>query len=293
MKLNQIILSSLVCVVTLGLASLTASAATIQSGESIVFLGDSITRNGWNHSDGYIRMCEVAFKWNKLDVQLYPAGIGGHKSPDMLARLEKDVLSKKPTWMTLSCGVNDVWHQFYNPSNGVLLPDYKKNMTEIVDRAQAVGIKVIIMAATMISEEATDKKNQALVPYNEFLRELAKEKGCPFIDLNTEMQKCVADFRAKTGSKSNFMTADGVHVNFHGNRMMALMLLKDGFGFTQEELDLAERAIVNDIYVEVRGDFKATVKGGAYMNLSERAVENKKSPTDYLRGEFEKAVRGK
>ena len=39
-----------------------------------------------------------------------PAGISGHKSDQMLARLDKDVLSKKPQWMTLSCGVNDVWH---------------------------------------------------------------------------------------------------------------------------------------------------------------------------------------
>ena len=36
--------------------------------------------------------------------------LAGHKSNDMLARLEADVLSKNPQWMTLSCGVNDVWH---------------------------------------------------------------------------------------------------------------------------------------------------------------------------------------
>ncbi len=28
----------------------------------------------------------------------------------MLARLDEAVISKKPQWMTLSCGVNDVWH---------------------------------------------------------------------------------------------------------------------------------------------------------------------------------------
>ena len=47
---------------------------------------------------------------NGVEVEAAPAGIGGHKSNDMLARLERDVLSKKPQWMTLSCGVNDVWH---------------------------------------------------------------------------------------------------------------------------------------------------------------------------------------
>jgi hypothetical protein len=28
----------------------------------------------------------------------------------LLARLDAEVISKKPQWMTLSCGVNDVWH---------------------------------------------------------------------------------------------------------------------------------------------------------------------------------------
>ncbi len=272
--------------------SLATGAATLKNGDSIVFLGDSITRNGWNYSDGYIRICQAAFKWNNLDVTIHPAGIGGHKSPDMLARLEKDVLSKKPTWMTLSCGVNDVWHQFYSKPCGVSLEDYKKNMTEIVTRAQAAGIKVIILAATMISENADDKKNKTLIPYNAFLRELAKEKGCVFVDFNTEMQKRVAKYRAKTGAKGNIMTDDGVHVNFLGNHMMAFMLLKEGFGFTPDEIEKANRAVINDIYVTVRGNFTTTVKGGTYLNLLERALDNKKMPTTYLKGEFEKSVRG-
>ena len=47
----------------------------------------------------------------------------------MLARLQKDVIDRHPDWVSISCGVNDVWHG----ERGVLLPDYKKNMTQIVD----------------------------------------------------------------------------------------------------------------------------------------------------------------
>lgn len=80
-----------------------------------------------------------------------PARISGHKSNQMLDRLDKDVLAKKPDWMTLSCGVNDVWHG----TNGVPVDAYQKNITTIVDRAQSTGIRVMILTATMIRENAS------------------------------------------------------------------------------------------------------------------------------------------
>lgn len=81
----------------------------------------------------------------------------------MLARLEKDVLSKKPDGMTLSCGVNDVWHG----AREVKLEDYKQNITAIVDRAQAAGVKVMIRTSTMIKE---DQKNDLNIQMQEALK---------------------------------------------------------------------------------------------------------------------------
>src|SRR5205085_2328900 len=136
-------------------------------------------------------------------------------------RLERDVLSKKPDWMTLSCGVNDVWHG----ERGVPLEPYKKNITQIVDRAQAAGIKVVILTSTLIGEDVPNPNNQKAIPYNEFLRELAKEKKCPLADLNAEMQaalKAAAPAHPKGG---NILTVDGVHMNPAGNQMMAVGVL--------------------------------------------------------------------
>lgn len=72
---------------------------------------------------------------NGVKIEIIGAGISGHKSNQMLERLDRDVLSKKPQCMTLSCGVNDVWHG----AKGVTLEDYKKNITAIIDQAQAAG----------------------------------------------------------------------------------------------------------------------------------------------------------
>ena len=152
----------------------------------------------------------------------------------MLARLEKDVLSHNPDWMTLSCGVNDVWHG----DRGVALEPYKKNITAIVDRAQAAGVKVIILTSTMIREDQANKLNQQLAPYNAFLKSLAKEKKCLFADLNADMQEALKDFPADA-PKGKQLTSDGVHMNALGNYMMAKGVLR-ALGMTDKEIAAAE-----------------------------------------------------
>ncbi len=105
-----------------------AAAIAAQDGQTVAFLGDSITQGGWQNPAGYVRLIVAGFSNNGVSIKPVPAGISGHKSDQMLARLDRDVLSKKPDWMTLSCGVNDVWHG----EKGIPLDRYKSNITAIV-----------------------------------------------------------------------------------------------------------------------------------------------------------------
>ncbi len=231
-------MNKLMMAATAAMLALTADAAILKNGDTVAFMGDSITQQGWGRG-GYVRMCEAAFKANGLDVKIIPAGISGHKSNQMLARLEKDVLEKKPTYMTLSCGVNDVWHG----AGGVPLAQYKENIAKIVEKTLAAGVKPIILTATMIGEDAENDNNKKLAAYNDFLRAFAKEKSLTLVDLNAIMQREVADCRAKNGNKGTCRTTDGVHMNFLGNRMMTTAILKDGFKFSADELTKAGVAI--------------------------------------------------
>src|SRR5258708_33052888 len=86
------------------------AADGIQTGQKIAFMGDSITQNGWESPGGYVKLIVDGLAQVGINVTPIPAGVSGHKSNDMLARIDRDVISKKPDWMTLSCGVNDVWH---------------------------------------------------------------------------------------------------------------------------------------------------------------------------------------
>ena len=203
---------------------------SVKNGQKIAFLGNSITAAG-KRPGGYCQLVLSALKDQGIEATPVFAGIGGHKSNQMLARLEKDVLRHKPDWMTLSCGVNDVWHG----PRGVDLKSYKKNITEIVKHAQAAGVKVVLLTSTMIREDQSNDLNQKLMPYNEFIKELAMEKKCLLADLNADMQAALKTF-PPDAPKGKQLTSDGVHMNKAGNIMMARGVAK-AFGLTNQHLD--------------------------------------------------------
>jgi lysophospholipase L1-like esterase len=225
---------ALLSAVTLSKPLVAKDKIPVTDGQKIAFLGDSITAAG-ARPNGYCRLVLDGLKKQGVQTTGIFAGISGHKSNQMLARLDKDVLSKKTDWMTLSCGVNDVWHG----ARGVKIEDYKKNITAIVDQAQAAGVKVVILTSTMIKEDQKTSLNQQLLPYNTFLKELAKSKGCLFADLNTEMQQTLKTF-PKDAPKGKQLTSDGVHMNAYGNIMMAKGVLK-AFGLSDEALTTLEQ----------------------------------------------------
>lgn len=229
--------------------SISNAEIAVKSGEKIAFLGDSIMAGGWGNPAGYVRLVIAGLEANGVKAEAVPAGVGGHKSDQMLARLDNDVLIKKTQWMTLSCGVNDVWHG----PRGVPLDEamaksgtyddkvatrgtYKKNITAIIDQAQAAGVKPVMLTATVIHENLDSNENGLLAPYNAFLRELAKEKKIPLADLNAMFLE-----RIKAENKPNVkvLTSDGVHMNVEGNKLMAVGVLQ-ALGLNAAELDKAK-----------------------------------------------------
>ena len=228
------LMSTLLLSMTVITSSVEAARIPLKDGQKIGFLGDSITQAG-AEPQGYVTLVIRGLEANGIKAGSIPAGIGGHKSNQMLERLDRDVLSKKPDWMTLSCGVNDVWHG----ANGIPLEPYKKNITEIVEKCQAAGVKVMILTATMIGEDAPNSNNQKLAAYNDFLRDLAKKKKCRLADLNADMQAAIAKAKAESNYQGNLLTSDGVHMNPAGNRMMATGVLK-AFGLNAKQLKKAQ-----------------------------------------------------
>lgn len=237
----------------LSLATAAPADILVKSGDKIAFLGDSITQQGWSNPIGYVKLVMAGLSANGINAEPIPAGISGHKSDQMLARLQKDVLDKKPAWMTLSCGVNNVWHG----KNGVPLDEaqakaegfadqpasaargtYTRNITELISKTQAAGVKPVVLTATVIKEDLASPENAKLAPYNDFLRKLAAERKLPLADLNALFQERLK----KDGRpRQNVLTVDGVHMNPEGNKLMATGILT-AFGLNEAQLRKANEA---------------------------------------------------
>ena len=253
MKSSHIIFISLIF--ALGLASAERRPMLLKSGEKIAFLGDSITAGGVR-KNGYVTLTMEALNKEGLKLTHIPAGKSGNRSKDMLARLDASVISKDPDWMVLSCGVNDVWHFTLTLGKrtfqGIPLEDYEKNIREILKQAKAADIKVVILTSTMIGEDPEKETNKKLIPYNEFLRKVAKEKKLPLVDLSKDMHAAlekIPDIKGKARmfgepkygrNIKNKLTTDGCHMNLLGNVMMAKGVL-GGFGLSEEKIAAAEK----------------------------------------------------
>lgn len=277
--------SLLIGALCLASAVLSADIA-VSNGDRIAFLGDSITQQGNSNKYGYLHLVISGLKTAGVEAVAVPAGISGNKSNNMLERVDRDVIAKKPQWMLLSCGVNDVWHG----KRGVELEPYRKNITAICDKAEKAGIKIMILTATMISEDPATANNKKLAAYNDFLRSFAAQRKYLLADLNADMQ---AHSAAKTNSAQN-LTYDGVHMNVSGNKMMARGILK-AFGVPAEKFAEIEKvwdSIPVEIVIENRvkadgrfqimKDKKITLSIAEYEQLKAKAEKAGKRPEQYI-----------
>lgn len=204
----------------------------VEDGDRVAFLGDSITQFG-KSPDGYVSLTVKGLALLGVNVESIPSGKRGNKSNDMLMRMDKDVISKKPQWMTLSCGVNDVWHG----TNGVPLVQFKENIRAILDKCKDAGIKVIVLTPTMLAEDVDNPLNKQLEPYNEFLRAEAATRGLVLADMNAAQREEYKSIRATdTFDRFPLTKHDGVHMSFRGNCMLAWTLLK-AIGVPEDQKD--------------------------------------------------------
>ena len=157
----------------------------VKDGQKVAFMGDSITAGGWGSPGGYVRLVVAGLEANGVKVTPIPAGISGHKSDQMLARLKKDALDKQPSWMTLSCGVNDVWHGEKDPTRGTMPDKFESGLEEVIGKCTAAGARVILCTPTVIGEKSdgSNSLDAKLDQYADISRGVAKKLNLSLCDL--------------------------------------------------------------------------------------------------------------
>jgi len=263
---------AILSVLLLSACRLSAGEIVIKDGDSIAFMGDSLTQLGYVHKpNGYIHLVIEGLKAAGVTAVPISAGIGGNTTRHMLARLEKDVIAKKPVWMTLNSGIND--------AGPVSVEEFGANITKIVDQASAAGIKVILMTTTIgAGENLTAPSSLKCLKFCEEFRKLAKARNLILVDLNAVMAQELT-VRKQDGVKGLKLTYDGTHLNGLGNQIVAAEILK-ALGVPEPQI-AALRKRWNDYPFAVG---MPEVSVNAYVKLKVAADRNGKTIDEHVNG---------
>ncbi|MDA0811892.1 MAG: GDSL-type esterase/lipase family protein [Verrucomicrobia bacterium] len=181
-----------------GIEALGSAHSPLAKGERIVFLGDSLTAAGVG-PDGYITLLQNELNKRRpdLDARLIGAGIGGHKVPDICARLDRDVLAFAPSVVSIFIGVNDVWH--FEMGSGTSEADYESGLQDVIARCQKAGAQVVLATPPLIGEKhrGQNRHDATLDIYADLSRKVATRMGVTVCDLRESMTDYLRIFSRK------------------------------------------------------------------------------------------------
>jgi len=200
---------------------------TLKKGDHIIFFGDSLTEMAGKEvpkdmvTRGYVRIVqeELAKTHKDKDIKVGWVATGGHTVPDLLKRVEKDVISQKPTIVVIQIGCND--------ARRIKKEQFKESLEQLIDTLQKANIQVIQCTLTSVGEkhDGTNKDDKNLEEFAEVQRGVVKDKKVPMNDL----RKAFVEYW-KTNNKDNkgsgLLTYDGNHWNQKGHDFVAEQMLK-------------------------------------------------------------------
>ncbi len=187
----------------------------LQSGKkktTIVCFGDSVT-GLYYHTGGnrtYTDMLGVALNkiYSQANIKMINAGISGHTTANALARIDKDVIAKKPSLVTVMFGLNDMVR--------VPIEKYEANLNEIIYRCQKNGAEVILCTPNSVIS-TSGRPSQKLIDYCNVVRKVAKEKNVALCDTYNQFESV----RKKNYINWRLKLSDEIHPNMAGHKLIA------------------------------------------------------------------------
>ena len=230
-------LSSVVLVVLFLLGG-SVRAELFKNGETVCFLGDSITHGRQFHSLIY---AYYLTRFPDRTIHFVNAGIAGDSAGGALGRLEDDVISKSPSTVVVMLGMNDVGRGSYvaNPTERQLesqraaLARYRTNMDKVLERlSKETSARFVLLTPSPFDQTCVNQRdnnqpgcNDGLAKCAEAVRQLAPKYHAQVIDLHGPMTAFNLK-QQKSDPTYTVIGPDRVHPGLPGNLMMAWLFLK-------------------------------------------------------------------
>ena len=158
-------------------------------------------------------------------VEVLGRGVGGNRVPDLLKRLDRDVLYLRPSLVVVYIGINDVWHFSLN-GNGTSRKEYKQGLGELIQRILASGSRVLLCTPTVIGEkdDGMNPQDSLLNQYANVSRSVARELEINLCDLHETFRAYLSSHNPDNRG-SGILTRDGVHLSEAGNSLVAKAII--------------------------------------------------------------------
>jgi len=201
-----------------------------QSGDKVLFIGDSITDCGRRDAHaplghGYVRKITdlITAKYPERDIAYVNKGISGDIVEGLESRWDTDVIAEKPDWLSVKIGINNASRQFTaGISTEAYLPSWEACYRRILTRVKTeLDVFLFLFEIFYIEEDVDMPLPLAVDAYNASIHTLAEEFDARLIRTNAAFNSAVA---ARPGAL--WTTQDGVHPNTEGHTLMALEFLK-------------------------------------------------------------------
>ena len=223
-------------------------SAPYRDGDTVVFLGDSITHGGLYHAyltDFY------RTRYPDADIRFVNSGIGGDNAGDARRRIPEDVAAYAPTHVAVHFGMNDVgrgWYRALSTDESLIgraacLSRYRANLSDLIAEIRRVApqAKLLCLTPTHYDDTAVITNappnwkgwqsvnqvgcNVALSLMAGHVLTMAKREGFDALNWHSLMSNFIAARRADDPS---LMTTaiDRVHPGPLGHALMAWAFLK-------------------------------------------------------------------
>jgi isoamyl acetate esterase len=200
----------------------------LKKGDKIIFFGDSLTAlagidgpKDKGVTKGYVRIVRDTLKekHKDKDVEVDWVATGGHTVPDLLKRVDKDVIAKKPAIVVIQIGCND--------ARRIPAETFKTSLEELIGKLQKEKIQVVQCTLTSVGEkhDGTNKDDRKLDQFAAIERQVARAMKVPLNDL----RKAFVAYWKKNNPEnkgSGILTYDGNHFNDAGHKFVAEQMLK-------------------------------------------------------------------
>ncbi|HZZ19974.1 MAG TPA: SGNH/GDSL hydrolase family protein [Opitutaceae bacterium] len=222
----------LLAVGVLGNARADEPGFALHDGDRVVFYGDSITQAG-----GYCTMVEeyARSRFPKWDLRFYNAGVGGDTVQGGWAgkadlRVDRDVISLKPTVVTIMLGMNDGGYRALDKET---LETFVHGYRTIVDKIRAAlpGVRIYFIRTSPFDDVTRDPQfgkgyDDVLRTMDDSISKIAAEDHLEIVDFDKAVNDGLAAVWSQNRDLARQILPDRVHPNPAGHMVMGAALLR-------------------------------------------------------------------